>query len=322
VGFIKQNRFSQHTSCPSCKAVDLKLVTDTVRFERKASIYHCNKCDLTFLDQNSYKFPQDFYRAEYHQTYLTHIEPDADQPKKYFNKMKKATKIWADRFRTMLKGNETVLDVGCSSGHFIKLIQDKTRSVYGCELNKKEIEFCKKELDLDVSDEEPRKRFPSLKFDYITCIFVLEHIGQPVKFLKSLKALLKPHGKIIAVVPSLQDPLISLYDIPEFKKFYFCVEHLYYYNQITINNVFRKAGLNGVIESIQEYPLNNHMFWLYQKRAADVLRSRQVIPQAKFAKHSTARAWQAMWQDFNSQYQEFLTDHGFGDRLWCVMGKL
>lgn len=77
----------------------------------------------------------------------------------YHDKMLKTTKIWSDVFRPMLTGKETVLDVGCSTGHFITLIKDKAKAVYGYELSKKEVEFCQKVLKYDVSTTPLKERF-------------------------------------------------------------------------------------------------------------------------------------------------------------------
>ena len=32
-------------------------------------------------------------------------------------------------------------------------------------------------------------------------------------------------------------------------------------------------------------------------------------------------AWGALWGKFNTLYKEFLKANGYGDRLWCVVGK-
>ena len=76
------------------------------------------------------------------------MEPDALDPKAYFEKMLKVAAPWADRFSGMLNGGETILDMGCSTGHFIKMIEDKAGQVYGHDLNVKEVSYCKEQLDL------------------------------------------------------------------------------------------------------------------------------------------------------------------------------
>ncbi len=308
-------------SCPSCQSKSLTLITNDVRFGKKADIYKCNQCTLVFLDQKSFSFSEDFYKDDYHQTYLTHIEPAALNPQAYYEKMKKSNKIWVDIFRNYLKGDEVILDVGCSTGHFIDMIKDKAKAVYGHELNKKEIKFCRDVLKLDVADVPLENRFKEGMFDYITMIFVLEHIAEPVGFLNHLKKFLKPHGKIVILVPNIQDALVNFYSIPEFKKFYYCVEHLFYYSPKTIQYLFDKVGLSGSIEVIQEYPITNHINWAYTKAPSDVLASRRGVLNVDVHESVDLPAWTEFWEQTNQLYKKFLTSNGYGDRVWCSVGR-
>ncbi len=307
--------------CPSCRMTNLRPLADNVRFGNRANVYRCLDCDLTFLDQKSFKFPKDFYEGQYHQTYITHVEPDALDPQKYYEKMKKANAIWADRFRAMLTGREVVLDVGCSTGHFIDMIREKTARTYGCELNRKEIEFCRNILKLDVSAEPVERRFQPGTFDFITMIYVLEHIAEPKEFLEKLNSLLKPEGKLVILVPNAQDALVNFFDIPEFRAFYYCIEHLFYYTPKTLNLLLDKAGLKGETETIQEYPIVNHLNWAYRRGPSDVLASRRGVPDVPLAEGAPQEAWENLWMNFNGQYQAFLKANGYGDRIWCVAGK-
>ena len=308
-------------TCLLCSSDRLDLISEKVRFGISAKVYKCLDCTLSFIDQNSFKFPKDFYETEYHQTYITHIEPDALDPKKYYEKMKKATKIWADKFGNMLSGREVVLDLGCSTGHFIDLIKDKTKKIYGHDLNKKEVEFCRDTLKLDVSDEALIERFKPGSFDYITMIYVLEHIAKPKEFLGSLKNLLKPGGKLVILVPNEQDALVNFYDIPEFRSFYYCIEHLFYYSPKTIKLLFDEVGLFGNIETIQEYPLTNHLNWAYRRAPSDTLASRRGIPDVVLGDEVCLEEWSKLWSSFNQQYQAFLKKRDVGDRVWCAVGN-
>ena len=304
--------------CPICGASDARLVTRDLRFDKKADVLQCSECELVFLDQKTFQLSPDFYEKEYHQSYLTHVEPDALNPKAYFEKMKKVTAPWADRFAGMLKGSEVVLDMGCSTGHFMHLIKHKVASVSGHDLNTKEVSFCKQELGLDVSSAPLAERFQEGTFDFITLIFVLEHIADPIQFLKDLKKFLKPGGKLLIVVPNISDPLISLYDIPEFRSFYYCVEHFFYYNHKTIATLFEKSGLKGEVETMQEYPLTNHLNWIYRNEPSDSLAARRGVPNVGVAMEG--EAWEGLWQKFDQSYRSFLTENGCADRLWCLVG--
>ena len=79
--------------------------------------------------------------------------------------MKQVTKIWDDKFSKMLTGEEMVLGLECSTGHFIDLVKNKTKKIYSYELNRKEVSFSRDVLKLDVSDDvwsKLRKKFDQL----------------------------------------------------------------------------------------------------------------------------------------------------------------
>jgi len=307
--------------CPLCGKDKSDFITNEVRFGKKADVYHCRACDLAFLNQNSFKFPKDFYEKEYHQTYITHVEPDALNPEVYYEKMKKATKIWADKFCAILTGREVVLDIGCSTGHFIDLIKGKAKKTYGFELNRKEVDFCRDKLGLDVSSQPLQERFKEGTFDYITMIYVLEHIAQPKMFLEAVKKLLKPHGRLVVLVPNVRDALINFYNIPEFKSFYYCIEHLFYYTPKSIEKLFDSVGLSGQTEAVQEYPLANHLNWAYRRAPSDTLASRKGMPDIALADNAPVDAWNKLWGQFNELYNNFLKDNGYADRIWSVVGE-
>ena len=245
----------EEIECPICRSPSNSMITNEVRFGRKADVRRCDDCDLIFLDQNSFELPPDFYESQYHQTYLTHIEPAALDPRQYYEKMLKSTRPWSDRIKGMLSGKETVLDFGCSTGHLLSSIQDRTRKVYGHEVNTKEIEFCRNDLGLDVTGDDLDARFKEGIFDYITMIFVLEHIADPIGLLTYLKKFLKVNGKFIILVPNAADALLNFYRIPAFAQFYYCIEHLYYYTPETIEAVLKLQAWGAALKPFRNIRL-------------------------------------------------------------------
>lgn len=307
--------------CPLCESADVSCLTNKVRFGKTADIMRCGSCSLVYLDQDSVCFPKDFYEHEYHQTYLTHVDPDILNPQKYYEKMRKASALWIERVRGLLQGQEYVLDVGCSTGHLITGIQDKAYEVYGHELSRKEVDFCKNVLKIDVDSIPLAERFEKESMDIITLIFVLEHIGDPIPFLEELKLYLKPHGKLVIVVPNIKDALVSLYDIEEFRKFYYCIEHLYYYSPQTLMKTLEKAGFSGEAQAVQEYPLINHLNWIYRKEPSETLAARADMPHIELLDERMGWVLGGFWDDVNRDYHERLLRGGFSDRIWCIAEK-
>lgn len=307
--------------CPLCKSEHLSVYRDKLRFEQIGNVLRCSECNLVFLDQDSFDFPSDFYESQYHQTYLTHVDPDILDPHKHYTKMQKVSQLWVERVNEILTGTETVLDVGCSTGHFMTGIQNNAAKVYGHELSKKEVEFCQNVLKLEVDNKPLSERFKPESMDLITLIFVFEHIGNPVEFLKELKTYLKPNGKLVIVVPNILDPLVSLYNIEALKKFYFCIEHLFYYSPDTLSKTLDEAGFKSQIELVQEYPIINHLNWIYRQKPAETLAARAHVPDVELCDSAMMHELESFWENTNEAYQNFLLKNSYSDRIWCIAEK-
>ena len=104
----------------------------------------------------------------------------------------------------------------------------------------------------------------NLKFDLIIHFFVLEHIADPLTFLKKLLSLLKKNGKIVFEVPNVDDPLHSIYRIKEFEKFYWSIAHPWYFSSHSLKFLLDKLDCKFEIEFDQRYDLSNHLTWLLE----------------------------------------------------------
>lgn len=304
--------------CILCNGTKFLPVTDKLRFGLRAQVLRCEGCGLILLDQDSFEFPKNFYETEYHQTYLTHVDPEMLDPQTYYEKMCRVAEPWIHKVKEHLTGSETVLDVGCSTGHLLMGIKNHCAQVYGHELSQKEIKFCKEQLKLDVSDVPLDQRFSTHTFDLITMIFVLEHIGDPVNFLASFKKYLKPGGKLLVLVPNIKDPLVSLYNLETFREFYYCIEHLFYYSPDTLAKTMQLAGYFSFVEAIQEYPISNHLNWNYCNKPRESLSARHISPITALHDDINRQWLDRFWEETNNRYKDALRQSGFADRIWCV----
>ena len=91
---------------------------------------------------------------------------------------------------------------------------------------------------------------------------VLEHLENPLEFLKQIKKYLKSSGIIYIEVPNLRDALIHAYNLPHHYKFYFHKTHLWYFTKQSLMKMMGKAGFKGRIFFTQDYNILNHMHWL------------------------------------------------------------
>lgn len=103
--------------------------------------------------------------------------------------------------RNKLKIHGKILDIGCSSGKFLKHLSKHIESGIGIDIalkmpNSGNISF----LNLDASKNLP---FKNNYFDCVTCFEVIEHIKNDKNMIKEVKRILKPYGYFILSTPYL-----------------------------------------------------------------------------------------------------------------------
>ena len=157
--------------------------------------------------------------------------------------------------------DKSVIDYGCGTGAFLEYSKNKFKSIIGfdvsqeaCDINNNDKLYCVSDINLINQN----------KYDILTMFHVLEHIKNPVEFLKQVMEI---DAEYFAVeVPHTNEALVSLYNNKKYMNNHYCLDHLWYYTEETLKMVLNKAGLE-VIESnqIQRYPLSNHLKWLSNK---------------------------------------------------------
>lgn len=161
-----------------------------------------------------------------------------------------------------IQENITILEVGASTGFMLNAIKDRepTVTAYALEPSK---QFS---LYLEKSGykcfREPIEIPIELKFDLIIHFFVIAHVHDFEEFLLFYLSKLKKGGTMIFETPSATDALYQLYDIPEFKKFYWQVAHLISFTNKSMKKFLDKYNLKYEIIAHQRYDLSNHMVWM------------------------------------------------------------
>ena len=100
----------------------------------------------------------------------------------------------------------SVLDIGCGSGHLLRLLQDQGKDVVGLEPSGELVHLAQAlhgPLSIEHGSPEDIDGWAH-RFDTITIIDVLEHIQDDVQQLRRMKALLKPRGRLVIVAPAFQ----------------------------------------------------------------------------------------------------------------------
>jgi len=114
--------------------------------------------------------------------------------------------------------NKRVIDFGCATGYFARLLYERGCEVTGVEVNPKAAKvaenYCKEvivaDLDFVSLNELLLEQTSSEKFDIAIFGDVLEHLRNPWKVLEETRKLLKPQGYVIASIPNIAHGAIRL----------------------------------------------------------------------------------------------------------------
>jgi SAM-dependent methyltransferase len=108
-------------------------------------------------------------------------------------------KLYFERWFKDMKG--PILDIGCATGNFIAV---KPEIIEGVENDPDSYKIAKERgfnvFKLDV--EKEMDKLASAKYEGIYAKQIIEHLYDPLNFLKEIKRILKPRGKAVILTPN------------------------------------------------------------------------------------------------------------------------
>jgi len=207
-----------------------------------------------------------FYRKEFEKYMAKRSAHDKDwsSPEKHFESNQGEVRRRLPFLERHLREGQSVLEIGCSSGFMLSALKDKGIDAYGLDPSEGFIEYVKsKGIDVYKNLEELIENH-DVAFDLIIHYYVLEHVRNPLEFIKEYMGLLNDTGKMIFEVPCATDPLLELYKVPAFERFYWSVAHHWYFTRESLAGLLRKTDYNFELFPEQRYDISNHMTWMQE----------------------------------------------------------
>lgn len=166
------------------------IIQSHLKQSSETNLYLCPKCSFGIF------FPQvigseDFYKE---------LDPLYQDDKWDFHEALKD-----------IKGCKSIIDIGCGPGMFLGLAKPFVERVYGTEYNKAALIAAKNKGFTVFSLEDDLKKLEGT-LDRVFCFHVLEHVPDPIEFIKKISLLLNDHGKLCISVPNYDGPVKYLGD--------------------------------------------------------------------------------------------------------------
>jgi len=167
-----------------------------------------------------------------------------------------------------LKSGTSVLDVGCSTGMFLRVLKDQGyENVVGVDVSLEQVTHCR------VVNEIPAFRGLSQIpkddcFDLVSLYAVLEHVPNPVEVFEQSAQRVKVNGHLIVDIPNYR----SLYRILSGKKWLWLIPpvHLQYFTPKSLVKLASNSGMEISYSSTKStstytYILAYHIFDFLKK---------------------------------------------------------
>ena len=189
---VLKRKYIVHVNCPYC---------NSKKYHNKFNIngfihVTCFNCNTVFVTP---RLKDEYIDLLYSDTYYSELYINSMIPA--FNKRK--TLIGQSKFKQVLEysiNKGSVLDIGCGVGEVIDVFNDNDWDCHAIEFNPGAVDWLNK-IGINVSNIHFNEYNSGMQFDVIMAWNVIEHVIDPLLFLKKVNSLLKPGGIFVSEVP-------------------------------------------------------------------------------------------------------------------------
>ncbi|MGD0919405.1 MAG: class I SAM-dependent methyltransferase [Thermodesulfobacteriota bacterium] len=198
----------------------------------------CASCRFIYLSPR----PTNESLFRFYQTYL----PEDESSIQSWERMMEPVFKRAAHLIQQRKGKGRLLDVGAGFGFFLAEMRKQGWDVVGVEISQKAIDHARDILGLTVHPGPLEKvGFPGSYFDVVSGFYVIEHLPDPMAFLKECYRILKPGGLLLLRYPHTTPIKNLLHLLGISNRLYDLPAHLADFSSEMIQQCLDKAGFEG-----------------------------------------------------------------------------
>ncbi|RJQ28876.1 class I SAM-dependent methyltransferase [Candidatus Parcubacteria bacterium] len=244
--------------CVFCNHKQFGFVSKTVRDSEKHKVIKCKNCGHVQL------FPIPTINDDKH-FYDNNLQQKNISISINLKEIEKKSKADTNRRTELIKKltpkNGSVLEIGSGYGFFLEKMRRGGYKAVGIEVSKERRRFARKITTAEVLDINLNSTSLDIgQFNTIVMFHVLEHIANPIQFLKNIRRLLKNNGKLVIEVPNIRDLQLKHNDY--YRGWYWQRAHIHYFSPIILTKILKESGFKKIIlQGTQRYSLENMFHW-------------------------------------------------------------
>ena len=229
----------QYSCCPLCKNEHIKPVLSAEDYtvsNEQFEIWECSNCTLRFTQ--NVPGTEEIGRYYQSENYISHSDTSNGLINNLYHRVRKRTLVQKKKLVEKMTGKKSgsILDVGCGTGAFINTMKEAGWQVSGLEPDETAAKKAKELYGIEPMSSEKLYDLSPGSYDAITLWHVLEHVHDLHEYMKILKSLLKPGGKLFIAVPNY-----TSYDASKYQQFWAAYDvprHLYHFSPASMKKLF------------------------------------------------------------------------------------
>ena len=213
----------------------------------------CNECSFVYrspaltdqeLDMLYKSYDEDEFSNTTPDDYFDKIMSFPNEESENWQKISWLKEVISDNGR---KDIFEALDIGCGGGTLLYTAREELslKSVSGVELNEVYADLARRRLDANILNKNYVSGLFKKQFDLLINTKVLEHVADPLPFLKEMYGDLADAGLLFIEVPDVSD----MYSLPPTHE-RFWIPHIYFFSGNTLGALLKKVGFQIVAHRV------------------------------------------------------------------------
>lgn len=227
-----QSALVQHR-CKICESTNVRVYAR----KQKVVYYICKDCLCIYEDPPVDSATRILYANEEYQggVYQDYVEAREMKLDHFRGRLKTLHRVISEKPLTML-------DIGCGCGYFMEVASAFGHDVHGLEFSARAIAAAPELVRPKIfqADVETLSRCNAQLYDLVVAFDLIEHLDDPIGFLKQVNTLLKEGGSVAVTTPDTKHFLRSLMGShwPPLAP----MQHLCLFSRDSISIALQKAG--------------------------------------------------------------------------------